>query len=57
MKQPEFTQKQQEILKEIYELVVIGQQKLKEFAEESDRIEKKWRQIAEAQRAKVTEKD
>jgi hypothetical protein len=48
MSQPEVTKEQQVILDEIAELVKVGEQKLKQFADESAAMEIKWlRQVSE----------
>ncbi|MGH2412630.1 MAG: hypothetical protein ACRDEA_02825 [Microcystaceae cyanobacterium] len=51
MKQPKLTEEQLAILEEIRELVLVGEQKLKEFNEESAALEEKWRKRTEAKRA------
>ncbi|HEY9862237.1 MAG TPA: hypothetical protein V6D16_22265 [Candidatus Obscuribacterales bacterium] len=51
MKQEELTEKQLAILEEIHQLVLVGEQKLKEYSEESAVIDEKWRRRAEAKRA------
>ncbi len=56
MKQLELTEKQLAILEEIREVVTIGEQKLKEFSEESAAIEKKWQRRTEAKRAAAAQK-
>ena len=56
MKQPELTGKQLAILEEIRELVIIGEQKLKEMDEGMAALEEKWRLRAEAKRAAAAQK-
>lgn len=51
MKQPDLTEKQLAILEEIQEIVTVGEQKLKEFMQESAKVEEKWRLRAEAKMA------
>jgi hypothetical protein len=43
MKQGTLTEEQQAILDEIAELVKVGEQKLEQFAEESTKMDAKWR--------------
>lgn len=50
MKKIEMSEKQRLVLDEINELVIIGEQKLKEFSDESAVIEAKWQQRVEAKR-------
>lgn len=51
MKKIEMSEKQRLVLDEINELVIIGEQKIKEFSDESAVIKAKWQQRAEAKRA------
>ncbi|MCL1470119.1 hypothetical protein [Argonema antarcticum] len=56
MKQPELTEKQLAILEHIQEIVTVGEQKLKEFMQESAKVEEKWRLRAEAKRDAAAQK-
>lgn len=48
MKKIELSEKQRLVLDEINKIVIIGEQKLKDFSDESAVIEAKWQQRAEA---------
>ena len=57
MNQPEMTERQLAILGEIHELVIVGEQKIKEYLEESAAIDEKWRVRAEAKRAALQKQE
>lgn len=48
MKQGTLTEEQQAILDEIAELVKVGEQRLEQFAEESTKMDVKWRMLLQA---------